>query len=404
MRLVCNPKRLPMLLAASALSIAPALAQSYSPAPAVAGAPLTFTIGYPGPTSVDNFVVTIYGPSTISGPALPFGGTIVAPEVYSIRGQPVHGVFTFQTPSLAAGIYRILIDSDLLNAPTQETLGYFTVYGQDGSDNGAVQGQYTFQFQGTQNGSAAQPAFALGSLTLDGAGKVLTGVMDINSPGAVLRAVAVKGTYTFNLNGSGVLNLTAPQGSFQFPFASPVSPSTVITPVMTGIPTATYPLDPSAYLNAASIATTPASGFPGSGILQQTLTPDGNQAGNQQLILPLNGTYQATLAGGTSGASGMPVFVSGASSFTFGPGEAVTDQGTLAANGVTFSYPELTGAYTNFDAVTGRAAMVLPQGAAAGPPAEDFAVYSLAAGATFYYLSLTPRTQSAYVLSGRGTH
>ena len=389
-----------VLLAAFTLPATMASAQTYLPSPAVEGTPLTFTLGAPG-QFIYNFNLSIYGPST-------FNQVISAPLTYSGGGQPTNGVLTLTTPPLAAGLYRIILFTDTPNTPRRGLLYYFMVYGKDGSYDGALQGQYTFQLSGTQNGLDALPVLALGSIATDGQGRVTGGVMDVNSPGTVLQAVPVQGTYRFNVDGSGVLNLTAAQGTFQLPFSAPYNLATAPAPAFNGRPnpSPTDPLDASAYLNAVNIAATVGSGVAVKGTLKQTLIPGGYLygPGPLQVISPLNGIYNTTLAGGTRTASGAPVFVSGNSTFTFNPSGAVTDQGTLSLNGIAFTYPELTGTYQNFDPVTGRATMTIPNGSAGAPPPESFAVYSLDQGQTFYFLSLTPREQSANVISGQGKH
>ena len=232
--------KLIQLLAASTLSIASASAQTYSPTPAVAGTPLTFMLGAPGQV-ISGYDFSICGPST-------FNGAVSAPIVYSGGGQPTNGVFRLTTPPLAAGLYRIVIYTDTPNTPRRGLLYYFMVYGKDGSYDAALQGQYTFQLSGTQNGSNVLPVLALGSITTDGQGNVTGGVLDVNSPGTVLQALPVKGTYHFDTDGSGLFDLTTSQGAFRLSFSAPFPLSITAVPAFNGQPNPdpTYPLNASA--------------------------------------------------------------------------------------------------------------------------------------------------------------
>jgi hypothetical protein len=59
---------------------------------------------------------------------------------------------------------------------------------------------------------------AAGSLKADGAGKVSSGVMDINYAGSVQNNVAVSGTYTVDIHGRGSANLKSSGGTYAFRF------------------------------------------------------------------------------------------------------------------------------------------------------------------------------------------
>ena len=193
------------------------------------------------------------------------------------RGQPTNGVFGLTTPPLAAGLYRIFIYTDTPNTPRRGLLYYFMIYGKDGSYDAALQGQYTFQLSGTQNGSNVLPVLALGSTTTDGQGNVTGGVLDVNSPGTVLQALPVKGTYHFDTNGSGLLDLTTSQGAFRLSFSAPFPLSTTAIPAFNGQPNPdpTYPLNASAYLNTASITATAENNIGVRGTLKQIFVPGG---------------------------------------------------------------------------------------------------------------------------------
>ncbi len=373
-----------LLLFALAIScLRTASAQTYSPTPAMAGTPITFTVGSE-PTNAFSYLFSIYGPAP--GNALITSG-----------GTPlVNGVSTFTT-TLPAGKYQLEISVELRNSPNQNSFYYFTVYGSGDSDLAALQGQYAFQLAGAAYNVPGGASLALGSLTADGKGNITAGVIDSNTPGAVLQGLPVTGTYQLNASGTGNIYLTSSQGNYQFSLLSPNTLSTSLTPIITGIPYPPYPT--STYLPGATLTATAGQVLSAGGTLQQILPP--NASFSNVYILPtLNATFHATFQGVAEQPKGL-VPLSGASQFVFDSSGNVTSRGTTAANAITFDYPGLTGTYTPFDSTTGRATMTLPSAVPGGAPAESFALYQLNDGASFFFISLMPQQQTG-AIAGRG--
>ncbi len=359
----------------------------YSPTPAVAGTPLTFTLGSTGQPGEPTYDANLYTAFS-GGPLQGTGGS----------NQVVNGNAVYETGPLAAGIYglEVYVFSEFF--PAQFYDYYFTVYGPNGSDLAALDGQYIFQISGTA-ADTGQPAFALGSVTADGLGNITAGVVDINSPGAVLQAVPVTGTYQLNASGAGTVTLNSAQGTLQFSLLAPSFLSTTSTYISYGLPMA--PLPVGAYLQSSSLVANVGGLISGTGALHQSLAP-GNSYPPPSKFSNLTGTFNADFKGGALNASGTPSSIAGASRFAFTYNNTVTSQGTLAANGTTFDYTGLSGTYTTFDPTVGRSVMTLPTASAGGAPPESFAVYQFNNGNSIYFLSLTPRQAAGNVLAGRG--
>ncbi len=99
----------------------------------------------------------------------------------------------------------------------------------------ALNGQYTFLFQGTlpQVKRASQSIASAGSFTADGKGNITGGVEDVTSSLGINTKVLLTGTYSFDPTGRGSLKLHSSLGvqSFKF-FVQPTqfnSPFTIAT-------------------------------------------------------------------------------------------------------------------------------------------------------------------------------
>jgi hypothetical protein len=91
------------------------------------------------------------------------------------------------------------------------------------SDPPAVNAQTLAEFSGSYGFLVADRGCvctfaAAGSLQSDGAGKITSGVMDINHDGSVQSQVSVTGTYTVDVHGRGSASLNSSNGTFAFRF------------------------------------------------------------------------------------------------------------------------------------------------------------------------------------------
>ena len=382
-------RRIQAMLLVLAPSLA-AAAQSYSPSPAVAGQPFVITLGAPnsGITSISANVFLPNGSGSIPGSSF-------------VYGPLVNGVETL-TATLPAGLYELMTYVFAANRPPQVSFYYFTVYGPNGSNLSALQGQYVFHLSGAAGAPPGQPAYTLGSVTADGEGNITAGIVDVNSPAAVLQALPITGTYQYNASGVGTITLNSAQGTLRFSLLTPPSLSTTATSILYGL-NSPAPLPPSAYLSGASLVASAGGLIAGNGTIQQVMTPAYSYP-TEEIEPTLNGSFRTVFSGGALNASGQATSLAGASQFTFPVSytavNPVTSLGTLAASGTTFDYSSLAGTYARFDTTTGRTTMTLP--VAAGAPPEPFALYQFNNGNSFYFLSLTPCQAAGHVIAGRG--
>jgi hypothetical protein len=84
--------------------------------------------------------------------------------------------------------------------------------------NAGLSGTYVFDFKGMQGASTVSE---VGEFTVDGAGNITSGLMDIDSGGTITAAVPItRGTYSVpvNPNGRGTSTLVTSSGTFDFSF------------------------------------------------------------------------------------------------------------------------------------------------------------------------------------------
>ncbi len=387
-----SPGALLAFVLSPALTVAAQQGLSFSPALPTAGNSVSISV--PGTPSPDmSLGIFLQGP-------FPSSTTVAG----SYQVPVINGNSTLVTPPLAAGSYLVSVQTSGQYQQPEVEYNTLTVYGPNGSDLAALNGQYVFQLSGeAANLPAGINAVAVaGSFNADGNGNITSGVLDINSPSGLFTSLPATGTYQLNAYGVGSLTLNTAAGSFPFSLATKQLFSGVFGPSSPGS-SQNLPATPS--ISSALLSTNAGGLLSASGplILNSGIEPNGNHPPFSEVKQSISGTYVAGFSG-FQGSSATPI--SGAGQFTFTTGGSVTETSTLSANGGSFSTGTLTGTYTPFD-VNGRSTLTLSNGPGSSAPSQMFAVYQLGAipqssnAPAFFFVSITPRSQDG-LLSGRG--
>ncbi len=349
---------------------------TYTPANPVFGQPITATFvihDIPPPTATSNseYLVNItaseqgapsnvYGNNSVtyisdSANTIVFTFTPYAPGQVTINSN-LSSFYSFGlTPICGQFINAPLVTITV--APTTPVVTHDALYGQ-----------YAFLFQGTvpQESGGSQALAAAGSFTADGQGNITAGIEDVNSGSGSFTKVAVKGTYSIDSAGNGILNLQGPLGPEQFKFFV----------VSTQLATT---------LTSASLFSTNGYAIFGNGSLaKQSL----NASPINDYAFNLHGDFPCT----STCISGAPVFESGLISFADGK---ITGNLAASAGSALVANEVVSGTYNNAEQPTGRFTYSLSQGQF---PDLNFVGYEID-GPHFFTIS-TDTHATTYLLSG----